>query len=228
MATGKFVAYYRVSTQKQGRSGLGLEAQKQAVQEYLNGGKWKLVAEFTEIESGKKDDRPELAKALHRAKVTGATLVVAKLDRLSRNVAFLANLQESKVSFVCCDMKDATEFTINILAAVAQHERKLISERTKNAMAAAKKRGVKFGNPGDAKSLRGLALGNKAAVPAIQAKADKFARENIIPVIEDIRAAGMSTLREIADELNAREIKTARGGKWHAMTVRNVLARDVA
>jgi DNA invertase Pin-like site-specific DNA recombinase len=129
MATGKFVSYLRVSTKRQGESGLGLEAQRKAVEDYLNGGNWKLVAEFVEIESGKDNARPKLAEALHRAKVTGARLLIAKLDRLSRNVAFIANLQESHVKFVCADMPDANELTVHLLAAIAQHERSSASGR---------------------------------------------------------------------------------------------------
>ncbi len=219
---GKFVAYYRVSTAKQGRSGLGLEAQKQAVRDYLNGGRHKLLAEFTEVESGKNDDRPELAKALYRAKMTGAKLIVAKLDRLSRNVAFLSNLQESKVPFVACDLPEATEFTIHIMAAVAQHERRAISERTKAALAAAKRRGQKLGNNLHGRHLR--KYGNKAAVATIKTKADAFAKD-VLPIIDDIRAQGVTTLAGIADELNAREIKTQRNGSWHASTVRALLGR---
>jgi DNA invertase Pin-like site-specific DNA recombinase len=229
MANGKFVAYYRVSTAKQGQSGLGLEAQREAVHQYLNGGRHELLKEFVEVESGKDNDRPQLAKALHRAKVTGATLVIAKLDRLSRNAAFIANLQESKVKFVCCDLPDATHLTVHIFAGIAQHEREMISKRTKDAMAAAKnnpawrrKHPNGFGNPKGARHLRGL--GNDAAVETIKAKADKHA-EDILPVIADIKASGMVTLREIADELNALGIETARGGKWYASTVRGVLQR---
>jgi DNA invertase Pin-like site-specific DNA recombinase len=229
MANGKFVSYLRVSTARQGRSGLGLEAQREAVRTYLDGGKWKLVAEYVEVESGKKDDRPELAKALHRAKVTGATLIVAKLDRLSRNVAFLSNLQDSKVKFVACDLPEANEFTINIMAAVAQHERKIIGERTRVAMAAAKNNPAwkrahpnGFGNPNGAKALRGA--GNDAAVEKLKAEANRHA-EAIVPIIEDIRASGALNLRAIAAELNEREILTARGGQWHASSVRNVMQR---
>ena len=229
MANGKFVSYLRVSTTKQGRSGLGLDAQREAVRSYLDGGKWKLIAEFVEVESGKDDNRPKLKEALHRAKVTGATLIIAKLDRLSRNVAFIANLQESGTKFVCADLPDANELTIHLFAAIAQHERKLIGERTKAAMAAAKnnpawrrKHPNGFGNPNGAKALRGI--GNDAAVEVLKAKADEFA-SNIVQSIEDIRTEGATTLREIADELNAREIKTARGGQWYAGTVRNVLNR---
>ena len=132
----KFVAYMRVSTDKQGRSGLGLDAQRQAIADYLGSVTGTKVAEFVEIESGKRDERPQLAAALHRAKMTGAKLIIAKLDRLSRNVGFIARLQESHVKFVCADMPEANELTVHLLAAIAQHERKLISERTRAALAA--------------------------------------------------------------------------------------------
>jgi DNA invertase Pin-like site-specific DNA recombinase len=225
MANGKFVSYLRVSTARQGRSGLGLEAQREAVRAYLDGGKSRLLGEYIEVESGKDDDRPKLKEALHRAKVTGATLVIAKLDRLSRNVAFIANLQQSAAKFVCADMPDANELTIHLFAAIAQHERKIISERTKVAMAAAKKRGTKFGNPNGARALRGV--GNGSAVEALKVKANEHAQA-VVPIIEDITASGATTFRAIADELNAREILTARGGQWHAGTVRNVMQRTKA
>src|SRR5262249_33260687 len=138
--TRKFVSYCRVSTAKQGKSGLGLEAQEAAIAEHVGNGK--LIEKYIEIETGKNDDRPQLRKALHRAKVTAATLVIAKLDRLSRNLRFIAELQESKVKFVCADMPDANELTIHIFASLAQHERKVISERTKRALQAAKARGT--------------------------------------------------------------------------------------
>src|SRR5215470_13792008 len=166
----KFVSYCRVSTAKQGRSGLGLEAQRAAINDFLNGGQWKLIAEYVEVETGKNDDRPELRKALHQAKVTGATLVIAKLDRLSRNLRFIAELQESRVKFVCADMPDANELTIHIFASLAQHERKVISERTRRALQAAKKRGAVLGNPNGARALLRAGKGNKAAVVALKAK----------------------------------------------------------
>ena len=134
----RVVTYFRVSTEAQGRSGLGLEAQREAVARLVQSRGWQAVAEFTEVESGKRNDRPELSKALHRAKVTGSVLVVAKLDRLSRNVAFLATLQESGVRFLAADMPEANELTVHIMAAVAQEERKAIGRRTREALAAAK------------------------------------------------------------------------------------------
>src|SRR5215472_16751989 len=134
MTTAKFVSYLRVSTDRQGRSGLGLEAQRKAVTDYLNGGNWELLAEFVEIETGKRDDRPKLKEALHRCKVTGATLVIAKLDRLSRNLAFIAALQDSGAKFVAADTPEANETMIQFIAVIAQHARKIIRTRTKTAL----------------------------------------------------------------------------------------------
>jgi DNA invertase Pin-like site-specific DNA recombinase len=147
MAVGRFVAYYRVSTDKQGRSGLGLEAQREAVRSFLNGGNWSLADAVTEVESGKRNDRPELDRALGLCRLYGATLVVAKLDRLARNVAFISKLMESGVDFVAVDFPQANRLTVHILAAVAEHEAAMISQRTRAALAAAKARGVKLGNP---------------------------------------------------------------------------------
>ena len=145
MAEGKFVSYLRVSTARQGRSGLGLEAQRQAVEDFLNGGNWQLVKEFVEVESGKKADRPQLAKAFQLCRLIGAKLVIAKLDRLSRDAHFLLGLEKAGVDFVAADMPQANRLTIGIMAVMAQHEREMISERTKAALAAAKRRGVKLG-----------------------------------------------------------------------------------
>src|SRR5580704_1542251 len=143
--TASFVAYYRVSTQRQGRSGLGLEAQQKAVRDYLNGGDWRMVGEFVEVESGRRKDRPRLAEALSMCRVHGAKLIIAKLDRLARNVAFISTLMDSGVDFEAADFPQANRLTIHILAAVAEHEARMISERTKAALAAAKRRGVKLG-----------------------------------------------------------------------------------
>src|SRR5215470_20066163 len=145
MAGGKFIAYYRVSTARQGRSGLGLEAQQRAVADYLNGGSWKVIEEFTEVESGKQTDRPVLAQALAACRVHKATLVIAKLDRLARDAHFLLGLQKAGVAFRAADMPEDNEMVVGIMAVVAQAERKMISERTKAALAAAKRRGVKLG-----------------------------------------------------------------------------------
>jgi DNA invertase Pin-like site-specific DNA recombinase len=223
----RVVAYFRVSTEKQGRSGLGLEAQRASVAQYCGGRGCEVVGEFVEVESGKNNERPELAKALHLAKVTGATLVVAKLDRLSRNVAFLAALQESGARFVAADMPEANELTIHIMAAVAQAERKAISRRTIEALAAAKARGVRLGNPNGAAALVRAGKGNTASIVAIRDGADRFAAD-LEPIVADIQGAGHISLRSIAAELNRRGIVTRRGGSWHAATVRDLIERRQA
>jgi DNA invertase Pin-like site-specific DNA recombinase len=220
---GKFIAYYRVSTEKQGQSGLGLDAQRKAVADYLNGGQWSLLAEYTEVESGKRADRPQLLAALAHAKATGATVVIAKLDRLARNVAFIANLMESGVDFLAADMPMANRLTVHVLAAVAEHEAAMISARTRAALAAAKARGQKLGNPNGARALRGL--GNAPAVAAAKALADRH-MALVLPVVSAIRADGVTSRLGIAGELNRRGILTARGGQWYATTVRNLLARS--
>lgn len=224
MATGKFISYLRVSTDKQGKSGLGLEAQREAVTNYLNGGCWQLLKEYREIETGKRADRPQLIAALHHAKVTAATLVIAKIDRLARNVAFISNLMESGVEFVATDMPMANRLTVHVLAAVAEHEAKMASERTKAALGAAKARGQRLGNPNGAAALRRAGKGNAAAIAAVREQADAFAHD-ILPVIDAIRAEGVVSFKGIARELNARDIKTQRGGAWHPATVRNLLSR---
>ena len=228
MSIGKFVSYLRVSTDRQGRSGLGLEAQRKAVADYLNGGNWELIAEFVEVETGKRDDRPKLREALHRAKITGATLVIAKLDRLSRNLAFIAALQDSGAKFVAADMPEANETMIQFMAVIAQHERKMISTRTKAALAAARARGKRLGNP-NLVALQAVGAGKPgwtAGADSNRASADRFARD-VLPVVEAIRADGITSLEGIANALNSRGILTARGGRWYATTVRNLLKREV-
>jgi DNA invertase Pin-like site-specific DNA recombinase len=214
---GSFVAYYRVSTQQQGHSGLGLEAQKKAVADYLNGGSWRLAAEFIEVETGKRNDRPELAQALAACRKQRAKLVIAKLDRLSRNLAFIAALMDSGVEFIAVDNPHANKLTVHILAAVAQHEREMIAERTKAALQAAKARGVQLGNP----RLREATSRSQIARKSI---ADQHAA-NVVPMVREIQRAGANTLREIAEALNVRGIPTPRGGQWHATSVKNALAR---
>jgi DNA invertase Pin-like site-specific DNA recombinase len=221
MTNGKFVAYYRVSTAQQGTSGLGLEAQQQAVRDHLNGGRWRLLREYTEVESGKRADRPKLLEAIVHSKATGATLIIAKLDRLSRNVAFISNLMESGVEFVAVDFPSANRLTVHILAAVAEHEREMISQRTKAALAAAKARGQRLGNPNGAAALR-RAGNNTAGAMGSRLAAGRHAAQ-VMPAIEDIRSAGITSLEGIAAELNRREIRTARGGQWYATTVKNTL-----
>lgn len=217
----KFIAYCRVSTAKQEASGLGLEAQQQAVRDYLNGGRCKLLQGFVEVESGRRDDRPQLAKALTMAKLTGATLIVAKLDRLARSVAFLAGLMESGVKFVAVDNPNANDLTVHILAAVAQDERERISARTKAALAAAKARGTVLGNP---QLKPGTAETAARARQHHQEQAQRRA-EDLRPIINDIQREGLASLRAIAGELNRRGILTARGKGWRANSVRCLLQR---
>jgi len=214
---GNFVAYYRVSTDRQGKSGLGLEAQREAVQSYLNGGRWELIAEFTEVESGKRNDRPELEKAIAVCKKRRAKLVIAKLDRLSRNLAFIATLIDSGAEFVAVDNPHANKLTVHILAAVAQHEREMISQRTKDALQAAKARGRRLGSPALERALPLAIAANKAA-------AERYAA-NVVPIIRQIQASGVNSFRGVARALTARGVKSARGGAWTARQVINVLER---
>lgn len=217
-----FVAYYRVSTERQGRSGLGLDAQRQAVHSFIQGD---LVGEFVEVESGKVKDRPELMKALHLAKQTRSTLVIAKLDRLARNVAFIANLMDAGVEFVAVDMPTANRLTIHILAAVAEHEREMISARTKAALAAAKARGVRLGNPNGARALKPtLKEAQAAGAETNKVKADEFAK-GLVPVIAELKANGIDGVRPITRALNERGIKTQGGGIWHPTAVARLLDR---
>jgi len=221
MVQGTFVAYYRVSTARQGRSGLGLDAQKRAVADFLNGGSWELLAEFIEVESGKNDQRPQLEQALGTCELSGATLVVAKLDRLSRNLAFLAKLQESGARFVAADMPEANELTIHIMAAVAQAERKAISARTKEALAAAKARGVQLGgNRGNLEDLRKGPLKSAEVRTRMAVERAQKVRRQIETMVGD---GNDRSLRKIAHALNERGITAPRGGKWHASQVRAVL-----
>ncbi len=220
----KLVAYERVSTARQGKSGLGLEAQRKAIEDFADIKGAAILARFTEVESGRRNDRPELAKALQLARITGATLVIAKLDRLSRNAAFLLTLRDAGVRFLACDMPEANDLTVGIMALVAQQEREAISRRTKEALAAAKARGVKLGNPNGASTLRRAGKGGGALREAVRKNANDHAAA-LSPVIEAIRAEGYTTLRSIATELNGRGIRTRRGGDWHVSNVRNLLAR---
>ncbi len=222
----RLIAYERVSTARQGKSGLGLEAQRKAIDEFAASRGADVLARFTEVESGRKADRPELKKALDLARLTGATLVIAKLDRLSRNAAFLLTLRDSGVRFPACDMPEANDLTVEIMALVAQQEREAISRRTKEALAAAKARGVKLGNPNGAAALRRAGKGGVALREAVAANADKFAHA-LAPVVEAIRADGHVTLRAIAEQLNARGMLTRRGRHWYVSNVKALLARIV-
>jgi DNA invertase Pin-like site-specific DNA recombinase len=218
---GRFVAYYRVSTARQGRSGLGLEAQRAAVRDHLSGDSWRLVAEFTEVESGKRSDRPKLAEALKACRLKGAKLIIAKLDRLARNVSFISNLMESRVEFEAVDFPQANRLTIHILAAIAEHEGKLISDRTRSALAAAKARGKRLGGfrgrPGTAADC--------AKARQIRSASANARAADLAPVIDDIRATGAESFNEIAGELNARDISAPRGGQWSAAQARLLVRR---
>jgi DNA invertase Pin-like site-specific DNA recombinase len=219
MATGNYVAYYRVSTQKQGQSGLGLEAQKSSVLSYLNGGSWELLQEFTEVETGKGADalekRPQLRAAVEACKKQKATLIIAKLDRLARNVHFISGLLETGIDFVCADMPQANKVMLQMYSVMAEWERDQISARTKAALAAAKARGVVLGAAGPANL--------KPNIEQRQQEATAFA-ERLRGVVEGMKARGVS-VRGIADELNALEIKAARGGQWNATQVQRLLAK---
>jgi DNA invertase Pin-like site-specific DNA recombinase len=214
MRPKKYIAYYRVSTNRQGQSGLGLEAQKAAVTQYLNGGDWEILEEFTEVESGKKSNRPKLQEALAACKRLQATLIIAKLDRLARNVHFISGLMEAGVEFVAVDNPTANKLMLHMLAAFAEHEREMISDRTRKALAAAKARGVHLGKNG-----KKLAKKNQQA-------ADEFAR-SMRDTIVIIRGEGCSTLQSLCCQLNARRIATATGvvGGWHVATVYKLVQR---
>ena len=222
--TSKLVAYHRVSTAKQGSSGLGLEAQQASIEAYSDRIGASLVASFTEVESGKNNDRPQLQKALHHAKVTGSTLVIAKLDRLSRNAAFLLTLRDSGVKFVAADMPEANNITVGIMALVAQEEREATSRRTKEALKAAKARGTKLGNPNGAAALLRAGKGNAAGVEAVKAQAQDYAQE-MRPVLENLQAQGKTSLGALAEALNGGGYRTPRGGSWHKTSVKNLLGR---
>ena len=213
---GRFIAYYRVSTQKQGESGLGLEAQREAVLSYLNGGKWNLLEEYVEVESGKKSERPQLAAAMEKCRKQKATLVIAKLDRLARNVHFISGLMESKADFIALDMPNMNPFTVHIYAAMAEEYARQISEKTREALAAAKARGVVLGKNGRENGWK-LAEANREAA--------NTRAKNLTRVVWEIRNDGHSTIREIAAELNRREIPTARGGRWRENTTHRLLSR---
>ncbi|MEE1611859.1 recombinase family protein [Microvirga sp. CF3016] len=217
----KAVAYYRVSTDKQGQSGLGLEAQREAIRVFLNGRGWPPIAEFTEIESGKKADRPELMKALEACRLYKATLVIAKLDRLARNAAFLLSLRDAGVDFVAVDMPDANRLTVGIMALVAEDEAERISQRTKAALAAAKARGRTLGG---FRGYRPSTADRSKGVASRQARADAKA-DLLAPIVRDLQGAGTSSLAGIAKALNDRGITTDRGAKWHPTSVARLLAR---
>jgi DNA invertase Pin-like site-specific DNA recombinase len=224
MATDKWISYCRVSTGRQGRSGLGLDAQRAAIIGYVHARKGQLVSEYIEVESGKVDNRPKLKEALEVCQRIGGRLIIAKLDRLSRDVAFIANLMKSNADFVVCDFPDANRLTIHIMAAVAESEREMISRRTIEALAAARERGVKLGNPenlGEESARKGREIGRRVRIE----RSNQFAQARY----EDVRKLldeGLS-LNAIARRFNEEGILSARGktGAWTATAVKNILNR---
>jgi DNA invertase Pin-like site-specific DNA recombinase len=216
------IGYCRVSTGRQGRSGLGLEAQRQAIEHFADTEGFEVVRFFTEVESGKGaealDRRPQLAAALEEARRRRCAVVVAKLDRLSRDVHFISGLMAHRVRFIVAELGEETDaFVLHLFAALAEKERALISARTRDALARAKARGVKLGGPN-------LAQARKKAQAAVQRLADAN-MANVLPIIRDIQKSGATSLHQIADALNARGVSTPRGGRWHAKSVANLLAR---
>ena len=209
---GKFIAYHRVSTARQGDSGLGLEAQQKAVADYLNGGDWEMLEEYVEVESGKSHKkRPQLASAISACKQHKATLIIAKLDRLSRNVAFVSALMESGVEFLAVDNPNANKLMVHMLAAFAEHERDQISQRTKVALAMAKKRGVQLGK-------HSAVLSKQNAEQAM-----RHARK-VAPMVSELRKG--RSLRTLTDAMNSLEVPTPReGSKWHVTSVQRLLGR---
>lgn len=203
---------------------MGLEAQQAAIEAYAAANAATIIAEYVEVESGRKNDREQLTNALRHARVHGARLVIAKLDRLGRNAAFLMALRDSGADFVACDDPHTTPLTAGIKAIIAEEEARQISSRTKAALAACKARGVRLGNPNGAAALRRAGKGNSASCEAQRDKADSFA-EDLADTLADVRAAGHTTLKAQAQELNRRGIKTARGGRWHASSVANLHKR---
>jgi DNA invertase Pin-like site-specific DNA recombinase len=217
----KFVSYLRVSTARQGRSGLGLAAQRDCIGAHLQNVSGKLAAEFTEIESGKRNDRPELARALATCRIHGAVLIVAKLDRLARNNAFVANLLESGCEFVAADFPQANRMMLQLMSVIAEYEAKLISDRTRAALAQAAKRGVQVG--GYANNCATIAgKGNKASAAVRSAAAQQRARD-LAPVMAELRSGGAVSLAQIAGGLNSRGITTARGSEWTPAQVSRIM-----
>lgn len=218
------VAYIRVSTRKQGRSGLGLEAQREAITRFAETEGLEIIAEHVEIQSGKGADaldrRPKLRAALAQAKRAKCVVLVAKLDRLSRDVAFISGLMAQRVPFIVAELgADADPFMLHLYAALAEKERALISARTRQALGAKKAQGFQLGNPVN------LADAGNKGVQAQREAADAFAA-NVLPVVRQLQAAGISTTRAIAEALNQRGVKTARGGEWHRSTVANLIGRS--
>ena len=213
----RYIALFRVSTDKQGVDGYGMDSQRQIVRRFVESQNGVLEMEFSEVVSGRKtcSERPQLAAALDYAKKNKATLVIAKLDRLGRNAEFLLSLQNSGVDFVACDCVSADRFTVGILALLAQRERELISERTRLGLASTKRRGVRLGTRNPERQVAAMISANKAAKVEFAAK--------VFPIIQEIKSAGVETLQGICECLNRRGISTRNGKNWYPATVRNVL-----
>jgi DNA invertase Pin-like site-specific DNA recombinase len=233
MANGKFISYLRVSTQQQGNSGLGLEAQREAVSRYLNGGQWTLVQELVEIESGKRKDRPKLAEALALCRIYNATLIIGKLDRLARDTEFLLSVvrESGEGGVVFCDLPTIPAgpvgiFMVTQMAAVAALEAGLISQRTKAALAAAKARGVQLGGiRGGVERMAGISRDGNVASASVRTAAAAQRNERLAPVIASIQGEGKTTPQQIADALNEKGISAPRGGAWSPVQVRRILIR---
>ena len=220
--TRSLILYIRVSTSQQGRSGLGIEAQRETLLRFAEAEGFEVLREFVEVETGKGSDaldrRPQLAAALAAARKAKCHVAVAKLDRLSRDVHFIGGLMAHRVPFLVAELgPDVDPFVLHLFAALAEKERSLIATRTRQALKAAKARGVTLGNPR-------LAEARENAADAVRAEADRHAA-NVLPIIREAQKAGATTLREIAEALNARGVSTARGGQWHATSVKNMMAR---
>lgn len=216
----QYIAYYRVSTARQGKSGLGLDAQRHAVESYLASSSGLVLAEYVEVESGRRKDRQELKRAIDHARVTRSKLVIAKLDRLARNVSFTAALMDSGVEFVCCDNPQANRFTIHILAALAEMEAEMISSRTKAALDEAKRRGVRLGNP-----RLGLVRGSPAAANVAWKRLTQQRADSYLGLVLEAHRGGASTLQQVADYLNRRGALTPAGCMWYPATVARLLRR---
>src|SRR5260221_8657867 len=222
MTDRSIITYIRVSSSQQGRSGLGIEAQREPLRHFAKAEGFEVAREFVEVEAGKGADaldrRPQLRAALAAARKQRAHVAVAKLDRLSRDVHFISGLMTHKVPFLVAELgPDVDPFVLHLFAALAEKERALISTRTRQALGAAKARGVALGNPK-------LHLARRGAGSAVKAEADRYAT-NVLPIIREAQKAGATTLRQIAEALNARGVTTARGGQWYATSVSNVLNR---